>query len=84
MMNNFCKITLIIFFAVLMSTSVFATSGDNLIGVGPISRAIGSSALPRTTAKAPPSMFFRFMTSKPGPRADDYIIDPDYHAEAYF
>ena len=40
-MNNFCKITLIIFFAIWMSTSVFATNGDNLIGVGPISRAMG-------------------------------------------
>ena len=40
-MNNFCKIALVIFFAVLMSTAAFATNGDNLIGVGPISRAMG-------------------------------------------
>jgi long-chain fatty acid transport protein len=40
-MNNFCRIALIISFGVWMSTSVFATNGDNLIGVGPISRAIG-------------------------------------------
>jgi long-chain fatty acid transport protein len=41
MMNNFCRIGLIIFFGVWMSTSVLATNGDNLIGVGPISRAMG-------------------------------------------
>ena len=40
-MNNFCRIALIIFFSVLMSTSALATNGDNLIGVGPISRAMG-------------------------------------------
>jgi len=40
-MNNYCRIALIVFFGVLMSTSVLATNGDNLIGVGPISRAMG-------------------------------------------
>ena len=41
MMKFYCKIIVVLFLTVLMSTPAFATNGDNLIGVGPISRAMG-------------------------------------------
>ena len=40
-MKRFFKIASILFFAMLLSTAALATNGDNLIGVGPISRAMG-------------------------------------------
>lgn len=40
-MKSFCKIILVLFLTVLLSTPAVATNGDNLIGVGPISRAMG-------------------------------------------
>ena len=41
MMKSFCKISVVLFMAVLLGTPAMATNGDNLIGVGPISRAMG-------------------------------------------
>ena len=41
MMKFYCKIIVVLFLTVLLSTPAFATNGDNLIGVGPISRAMG-------------------------------------------
>ena len=40
-MKLFCKIIIALFLTALMSTPVMATNGTNLIGVGPISRAMG-------------------------------------------
>jgi long-chain fatty acid transport protein len=40
-MKNMIKITTILFVTLLMSTMGLATNGDNLIGIGPISRAMG-------------------------------------------
>ena len=40
-MKNMIKITTILFLTFLMSTMGLATNGDNLIGIGPISRAMG-------------------------------------------
>ena len=40
-MKLFCKIIAGLFFTVLLSAPAMATNGDNLIGVGPISRAMG-------------------------------------------
>ena len=39
---------------------------------------------PRPLANAPPIDVFPAYDDPPGPRADDYIIDPEYPAEAYF
>jgi hypothetical protein len=39
---------------------------------------------PRPVANAPPIDVFPAYDEQPGPSADDYIIDPDYPAEAYF
>ncbi len=39
---------------------------------------------PRPVANAPPFDVFPAYDEQPGPRADDYISDPDYPAEAYF
>ena len=41
MMKFLCKISVVLFLAVWLSTPAMATNGDNLIGVGPISRAMG-------------------------------------------
>ena len=38
---------------------------------------------PRPTANAPPIDVFASYYEQPGPGADDYNKDPDYHAEAY-
>ena len=40
-MKLFCKIVMALFLTALLSTQVMATNGTNLIGVGPISRAMG-------------------------------------------
>jgi long-chain fatty acid transport protein len=40
-MKKLFKVLTIFSFAVMLSTAAFATNGDNLIGVGPISRAMG-------------------------------------------
>jgi long-chain fatty acid transport protein len=40
-MKKSFKVLAIFSFAVMLSTAAFATNGDNLIGVGPISRAMG-------------------------------------------
>jgi long-chain fatty acid transport protein len=40
-MKHMIRITTILFFTFLISTMGFATNGDNLIGIGPISRAMG-------------------------------------------
>ena len=40
-MKQIFKIGSILFFTLSLSTLVLATNGDNLIGVGPISRAMG-------------------------------------------
>ena len=42
-MKNIMRLGAIITFALLMTTSVLATNGDNLIGVGPISRAMAQN-----------------------------------------
>jgi len=39
---------------------------------------------PRPLANAPPINVFPAYDDSPGPGADDYIIDPEYPAEAYF
>jgi hypothetical protein len=39
---------------------------------------------PRPLANAPPIDVFPAYDDLPGPCADDYIIDPEYPAEAYF
>jgi len=39
---------------------------------------------PRPTANAPPVDVFPAYDEQPGPGVDDYIMDPDYPAEAYF
>ena len=39
---------------------------------------------PRPTGNAPPIDIFPVYDEHPEPRADDYIIDPEYSAEAYF
>ena len=39
---------------------------------------------PRPRANAPPIDVFPAYDEQPGPSADDYIINPDYPAEAYF
>ena len=39
---------------------------------------------PRPTANAPPIDDFPVYDEQPGPRADDYIVDPEYPVEAYF
>jgi len=41
MMKFYYKIVVVLFLTVLLSTPAMATNGDNLIGVGPISRAMG-------------------------------------------
>jgi len=41
MMNFLSKIIVVLFLVVLLATPAMATNGDNLIGVGPISRAMG-------------------------------------------
>ena len=41
MMNFLSKRILVLFLAVLLATPAMATNGDNLIGVGPISRSMG-------------------------------------------
>jgi hypothetical protein len=38
----------------------------------------------RPVANAPPIDVFPAYDEQSDPRADDYIIDPDYPAEAYF
>lgn len=40
-MKLICKISVVVFLTVLLSIPAMATNGDNLIGVGPISRAMG-------------------------------------------
>ena len=40
-MKFLCKIIAVLFLTVLLSTPALATNGDNLIGVGPVSRAMG-------------------------------------------
>ncbi len=39
---------------------------------------------PRPVAHAPPIDVFPAYDGQPGPRADDYIADSDYPAEAYY
>ena len=39
---------------------------------------------PRPTANAPPIDVFTVYDEQPGPSADDYIVDPEYPAKAYF
>ena len=39
---------------------------------------------PRAVANGPPIDVFPAYDEQPGPRADDYIRDPEYPAEAYF
>ena len=41
MMKFLCKISVVLFLAVWLAPPAMATNGDNLIGVGPISRAMG-------------------------------------------
>ncbi|MFH1878092.1 MAG: hypothetical protein ABH883_04735 [Candidatus Omnitrophota bacterium] len=38
---------------------------------------------PRPRANAPPIDVFPVYNERPGPSADDYIVDPEYPAEAY-
>lgn len=40
-MKKLFKVLAIFFFTITLTTAAFATNGDNLIGVGPISRAMG-------------------------------------------
>ena len=40
-MRFLCKTSLILILTALLSIPAMATNGDNLIGVGPISRAMG-------------------------------------------
>ena len=72
-MKLFCKIAIALLMTALMSTPAMATNGTNLIGVGPISRAMGGVgiAAPQDAISAvfsnPAAMCFGpFCPHKPG------------------